>query len=73
MKFRITFMSLDLGRRVIMDVGHYMDKDGFMDSDMLERTLKYMRTFASDYPCIQIDVKFMDKIFLGAKTKSLFI
>ena len=73
MKFRITFMSLDLGRRVNFDVGSWMDKNGFMDVDTFKSSMSYIKKASRDYPCIKIDILIDGNIFFNASSKSLFI
>lgn len=73
MKFRITFMSLDLGRRVCFDVGSWMDKDGFMDADTFASTMAYIHKSSREYPCVKIDILCEGSIFFNASPKSLFI
>ena len=73
MKFRITFMSLDLGRRVRFDVGSWMDKDGFMDFDTFKSSMSYIHKCSREYPCVKIDILCEGSIFFNASPKSLFI
>ena len=73
MKFRITYMSLDLGRRVTFDVGSWMDKSGFMDPETFKSTMVYIHKTSRDYPCVKIDILCEGTIFFNASSKSLFI
>lgn len=73
MKFRITYMSLDQGRRVCFDVGFWQDKDGFMDEETFKTTMCYIHKFSRQYPCVKIDILCEGTIFFNAASKSLFI